>query len=66
MDSRGRGLVIGGDCRIQCGGAAVYPSDVVMADYDGAAIISEAIVRSSGAALEKAERPKMSSLEGHT
>ena len=57
VDSKGRGLVVGYDCPIQCGGVAVHPGDVVMADYDGVAVIPKAIVKEAvEAALEKVEK----------
>ena len=57
VDSKGRGLVIDFDCPIQCGGVTVNPGDVVMADYDGVAVIPKGIVTEAvQAALGKVEK----------
>lgn len=57
VDSKGRGLVIAYDCPIQCGGVAVNPGDVVMADYDGVVVIPKDVVAEViKVALEKVEK----------
>src|SRR5436309_6752911 len=39
VDSRGRGLVIDCNVRVDCGGVLVSPGDLVFADYDGVVVI---------------------------
>ena len=39
VDSRGRGIVIDCNVRVDCGGVLVSPGDLVFADYDGVMII---------------------------
>jgi 4-hydroxy-4-methyl-2-oxoglutarate aldolase len=39
LDSKGRNDVIAYDCRIECGGVAVFPGDIVFGDIDGVVII---------------------------
>jgi 4-hydroxy-4-methyl-2-oxoglutarate aldolase len=39
VDSRGRGIVIDCNVRVDCGGVLVSPGDLVFADYDGVIVI---------------------------
>src|SRR5437588_11761577 len=39
VDSRGRGIVIDCNVRVDCGGVLVSPGDLVFADYDGVVVI---------------------------
>jgi len=43
LDSKGRGLVIGYDVPVQCGGVLVYPGDLIFADFDGIVVIPQTI-----------------------
>lgn len=43
VDSRGRSVVWNYDCRIECGGVLVNPGDIIMADYDGVAVIPQQV-----------------------
>lgn len=57
VDSKGRGLVIDYDCPVECGGVSIQPGDVVMADYDGIAVIPKDIVAEVvQGALDKVEK----------
>lgn len=51
VDSRGRSIVLNYDCPIECGGVAIYPGDIIMADYDGVAVVPKDI---AGEVIEKA------------
>jgi len=44
VDSKGRSIVLNYDCPIECGGVAVSPGDIIMADYDGVAVVPKEIV----------------------
>jgi 4-hydroxy-4-methyl-2-oxoglutarate aldolase len=39
LDSKGRGLVIGYDVPIQCGGVLVNPGDLIFSDFDGIVVV---------------------------
>jgi regulator of RNase E activity RraA len=44
VDSRGRGIVIDCNVRVDCGGVLVSPGDLVFADYDGVIVIPVEVV----------------------
>ena len=44
VDSKGRSIVLNYDCPIECGGVAVSPGDIIMADYDGVVVVPKEIV----------------------
>lgn len=44
VDSRGRGIVIDCNVRVDCGGVLVSPGDLVFADYDGVVVIPAEVV----------------------
>ncbi len=61
VDSRGRGIVIDCNVRVDCGGVLVSPGDLVFADYDGVIVIpAEVLPDAIRLATEKATR------ENHT
>src|SRR5262245_15306952 len=61
VDSRGRGIVIDYNVRVDCGGVLVSPGDLVFADYDGVIVIpAEVLPDAIRLATEKAMR------ENHT
>ena len=61
VDSRGRGIVIDCNVRVDCGGVLVSPGDLVFADYDGVVVIpAEVLPDAVRLATEKATR------ENHT
>jgi 4-hydroxy-4-methyl-2-oxoglutarate aldolase len=39
LDSKGRGMVVGYDVPIQCGGVLVNPGDLIFSDFDGIVVI---------------------------
>jgi 4-hydroxy-4-methyl-2-oxoglutarate aldolase len=43
LDSKGRGLVVGYDAPIQCGGVLVNRGDLIYADFDGIVVVPAAI-----------------------
>ena len=43
LDSKGRGLVIGYDVPIQCGGVLVNPGDLIFSDFDGIVVVPREI-----------------------
>jgi 4-hydroxy-4-methyl-2-oxoglutarate aldolase len=43
LDSKGRGLVIGYDVPVQCGGVLVHPGDLIFADFDGIVVVPKSI-----------------------
>ncbi len=54
LDSKGRGKMMELDCRVECGGAAVSPGDLVFGDGDGVVIVPAAAAEEVIAkALEK-------------
>ena len=61
VDSRGRGIVIDCNARVDCGGVLVSPGDLVFADYDGVVVIpAEVLPDAIRLATEKVTR------ENHT
>lgn len=44
VDSAGRGLTLGFDCAVKCGGVLVHPGDVVFGDEDGVVVIPKHVV----------------------
>src|SRR5580704_3603764 len=61
VDSRGRGIVIDCNVRVDCGGVLVSPGDLVFTDYDGVIVIpAEVVPDAIRLATEKATR------ENHT
>jgi 4-hydroxy-4-methyl-2-oxoglutarate aldolase len=44
VDSRGRGIVIDCNVRVECGGVLVSPGDLVFADYDGVVVTPAEVV----------------------
>lgn len=61
VDSRGRGIVIDCNVRVDCGGVLVSPGDLVFADHDGVVVIpAEVLPDAIRLAREKATR------ENHT
>jgi 4-hydroxy-4-methyl-2-oxoglutarate aldolase len=64
LDSKGRGLVVGYDVPIQCGGVTVHPGDLIFSDFDGIVVVPkevelEVFIR----AKEKVESENHSRLE---
>lgn len=51
VDSKGRSIVLNYDCPIECGGVTINPGDIIMADYDGVAVVPKEI---AGVVIEKA------------
>jgi 4-hydroxy-4-methyl-2-oxoglutarate aldolase len=43
LDSKGRGLVIGYDVPIECGGVLVNPGDLIFSDFDGIVVVPKEI-----------------------
>ena len=43
LDSKGRGLVVGYDVPIQCGGVLVNPGDLIFTDFDGIVVVPKEI-----------------------
>jgi len=57
VDSRGRGIVIDCNVRVDCGGVLVSPGDLVFADYDGVMVIpAEVLPDAIRLATEKVAR----------
>lgn len=43
LDSKGRGMVIGYDVPIQCGGVLVNPGDLIFSDFDGIVVVPKEV-----------------------
>jgi 4-hydroxy-4-methyl-2-oxoglutarate aldolase len=43
LDSKGRGMVVGYDIPIQCGGVTVNPGDLIFSDFDGVVVVPKDI-----------------------
>jgi 4-hydroxy-4-methyl-2-oxoglutarate aldolase len=52
LDSKGRGLVVGYDVPVQCGGVTVHPGDLIIADFDGIVVVPKALEKE---AIQKAK-----------
>jgi 4-hydroxy-4-methyl-2-oxoglutarate aldolase len=43
LDSKGRGMVVGYDVPIQCGGVTVNPGDLIFTDFDGVVVVPKGV-----------------------